>query len=217
MTDVLEPLAKSPRLPLYLAELQRLVETEHQRRQRFYDEMTESQKAEFINGEIIVHSPAKYRHTIVVGNIHNLCNAFVRRHDLGFVGGEKMLITLPRNDYEPDVCFFRREIAGQFTPEQMHFPAPDLIVEVLSESTEARDRGVKFEDYADNGVREYWLVDPDRAHVEQYLLQSGRFDLHFKADTGEIKCAAIPGLVISVKAIFDPTANQAALKAILSE
>jgi hypothetical protein len=41
--------------------------------------------------------------------------------------------------------------------------------------------------------------------------------LHVKADTGEIKCAAIPGLVISVKAIFDPTANQAALKAILSE
>ena len=90
--------AKSPRLPRYLAELQQLVGTEHQRRQRFYDEMTDSQKSEFINGEIVMHSPAKYRHTVVVGNIHNLFNAFVRRHDRGFVGGEKMLITLPRYD-----------------------------------------------------------------------------------------------------------------------
>ncbi|PYI88891.1 MAG: hypothetical protein DME26_02610, partial [Verrucomicrobia bacterium] len=48
MTDVLEALAKSPRLPRYLAELQRLIETEHQYRQRFYEEMSASQKAEFI-------------------------------------------------------------------------------------------------------------------------------------------------------------------------
>ena len=217
MTDVLEPLAKSPRLPLYLAELQQIVETEHQRRQRFYDDMTESQKAEFINGEIIVHSPAKYRHTVVVGNIHNLFNAYVRRHGLGFVGGEKMLVTLPRNDYEPDVCYFRQEIAAKFTPDQMRFPAPDLIVEVLSPSTEVNDRGVKLQDYADNGVREYWLVDSDRAHVEQYLLQSGAFQLQVKADTGEIKCSAIAGLILPVKAIFDPAANQAALKALLGE
>ena len=215
MTDVLESLAKSPRLPRYLAELQRLIETEHQRRQRFYEEISESQKAEFINGEIIVQSPPRYRHTQTVKHVVVLFDAFVSRHDLGVVGFEKMLVTLPRNDYEPDVCYFRKEIATQFKPEQMHFPAPDLIVEVLSASTEANDRGVKFEDYADNGVREYWLADADRAHVEQYLLEAGQYQLQFKADTGELKCVAIPALILPVKAIFDPAANQAALKSIL--
>ncbi len=215
MTDVLEALAKSPRLPRYLAELQRVIDTEGQHRQRLYEEISESQKAEFINGEIIVHSPARYRHTVIVGNLHNLFNAYVRRHDLGFVGGEKMLLKLPRNDYEPDVCYFRKEIAAQFTPEQMHFPAPDLIVEVLSPSTETNDRGVKFEDYADNGVREYWLVDPDRAHVEQYLLEAGQYQLQFKADAGGIKCVAIHALILPVKTIFDPAANQAALTSLL--
>ncbi len=215
MTDVLEQIIKSPRLPRYVAELQQLIDSERLRRHRFYDEMTDSQKVEFINGEIVVQSPAKYRHTLVVGNIHNLLNAYVRRNDLGFVGGEKMLITLPRNDYEPDVCYFRKEIAAQFNPEQTQFPAPGLAVEVLSPATAATDRKTKFEDYADNGVQEYWIVDPDREQVEQYFLVAGRYELQVKADTGEIKCAAIAGLVLPVRAIFDAVSNQAALKSIL--
>lgn len=39
---------------------------------------------------------------------------------------------------------------------------------MLSKSTKKADRGVKFEDYAAHGVKEYWLVDPRRQTVEQY-------------------------------------------------
>jgi len=45
----------------------------------------------------------------------------------------------------------------------------------------------------------------------------GRYDLQIKTGTGEIKSAAIAGLVLPVRAIFDPAANQAALKALLLE
>ena len=42
----------------------------------------------------------------------------------------------------------------------MKYPAPDFIAEILSPSTDERDRGIKFEDYAAHGVGEYWLLDP---------------------------------------------------------
>ena len=64
------------------------------------------------------------------------------------------MVSLTRNDYEPDICFFGVAKAAQLTPDQMRFPVPDLVVEVLSETTQAVDRGVKFDDCAAHGVAE---------------------------------------------------------------
>ncbi len=57
-------------------------------------------------------------------------------------------------------------------PEQMKYPAPDFIAEILSPSTESVDRITKFEDYAAHGVAEYWLIDPAKKIVEQYDSQA---------------------------------------------
>jgi Uma2 family endonuclease len=46
---------------------------------------------------------------------------------------------------------------------------PDLVVEVLSPSTESRDRGIKLERYRHYGVPEYWIVDPDEQTVEVWV------------------------------------------------
>lgn len=126
---------------------------EQSRRQRFYEEMTEEQKLEFIQGEVIVHSPARKNHLDATGNIYTLLNLFVKQHRLGSVFSEKALIQLTRNDFEPDVCFFKQKKAKQFQEDQLFFPAPDLVVEVLSKSTKKRDRGIKFEDYQLHEVR----------------------------------------------------------------
>ena len=114
-----------------------------------------------------------------------------------------MLIVLTRNDYEPDICFFRAEKAANFTPDQSKFPAPDLAVEVLSESTATVDRGIKFEDYAAHGVGEYWIVDPVAETIEQYLLQEGVYRLAVKVKTGTIASAVVTGFEIPVRAVFD--------------
>ena len=58
-----------------------------------------------------------------------------------FCRARKTSVTLTRNDYEPDISFFGSEKAKGFTPSQSKFPAPDLIVEVLSDSTEAETAG----------------------------------------------------------------------------
>ena len=69
-TDVAELLA-DPGLPEKVAALQLALETERGRRERFYDEITD-EKAEFINGEVIMHSPAKARHLQIRDRLHEL-------------------------------------------------------------------------------------------------------------------------------------------------
>lgn len=217
MTTIIDQLLHSPRLSLYYEQIQAVLEEERTLRQRFYATITEQEKAEFINGEVVVQSPAKFEHTSAAKHLLRLLDAYVDQHNLGFVGAEKMLITLTRNDYEPDICFFGSAKAAQFTPKQMQFPAPDLIVEVLSPSTEAKDRGLKFEDYAAHGVHEYWLVDPATRTVEQYLLQDDTYHLVIKARSGNIASVAVPGFDIPIHAIFDKTINLQTLQQIVAQ
>lgn len=143
-------------------------------RETFYAQITENDKAEFINGEVIFHSPVKYRHNGVVRRLLILMDTYVQGHGLGSVGVEKLLISLTRNDYEPDLCYFGTDKVATLEPDQMRFPAPALAVEVLSKATEANDRGVKFDDYAAHGVAEYWIIDPVAETVEQYRLEGRR-------------------------------------------
>ncbi len=208
-------IVRSPRLPVYVEQLQTLMETEQDRRAQFYEEMSETQKMEFINGEVIVHSPVRSCHNLVGQNLLYLLGTYVRKHELGYIGYEKILVTLTRNDYEPDLCYFSQEKAQHFTPQQTKFPAPDFVVEILSPGTESNDRGIKFEDYALHGIGEYWIIDPDQAFVEQYVLKDETYHLRIKAMNGELESVVIPGFRIPVRAIFDEAEQLAALQALL--
>ncbi|TLD71193.1 Uma2 family endonuclease [Phragmitibacter flavus] len=214
---LLAPLLRSARLTELQKALHASLADEQSRRELFHDEIDDSVKAEFINGEIIMHSPAKTRHLNAVKFIARLLDAYAETHSLGTVFTEKALIRLPRNSYEPDICYFRKETADQFTPDQTLFPAPDLIVEVLSETTEHRDRGIKMEDYAAHGVSEYWLVDAVGGFIEQYLPgpEGLTFQLARKVDQGTLPSHALAGFILPVPAAFDPVENRRALLAIL--
>lgn len=214
--QAVQQLLGSPRLPEAMRRLQAAMRAEARKRRYFYEVVTEHQKAEFINGEIVVHTPVKYQHNQASFRLASLMNAYVQRHSLGAVGHEKLLVTLTRNDYEPDICFFGVEKASGFTPDQTRFPAPDMVVEVTSESTEAIDRGVKFEDYAAHGVSEYWLVDPTAETIEQYILAESGYELAVKVRTGSIASTVVNGFEIPVRAVFDDKEHLAALQAILA-
>jgi Uma2 family endonuclease len=142
--------------------------------------------------------------------------AYVNEHDAGWVGYEKVMISLSRNDYEPDIVFFGKEKAARLSPDQLQCPAPDFIVEILSPSTRRNDRGIKFIDYAAHGVGEYWIVDPVKEALEQYVLSGKEYELKLKADSGKIHSAQVPGFVIPVRALFDVAENRKALRALLS-
>lgn len=215
MSNILEQLLHSPRLKLYLEKIHDVLVMEQQRREEFYLQISEKDKAEFINGKMILHSPVKLEHNVVTELLIRLMSSFVDLHGLGYVGHEKLMISLSRNDYEPDLCFFQKARAERFESKQMHFPAPDLIVEVLSPTTVDIDRGIKFDDYAAHGVSEYWIVDPETEILEQYLLKDDQYQLAIQSSSGSIKSQAIPGFEIPIRAIFDKTENIKVLKEIL--
>jgi Uma2 family endonuclease len=196
-------LLDSPLLIEYFEEIKHVLEAEHLKRRQFYNQITADQKAEFINGEVIIHSPARLKHNLASGRLHTLLSTYVTMHDLGLVGYEKMMISLTRNDYEPDICYFSKAKAQQFELDQWQFPAPDFIVEVLSDSTADHDRGTKFRDYAAHGVLEYWIIDPTEQTIEQYQLHDGRYTLLRKVDSGMLASIAVTGFILPVRAIFD--------------
>jgi len=215
ITSAFEEILHSPRLPEYAAIIERKLADEQLRRRRFYAEMTDEVKAEFIDGEVILHSPARNWHLNASRNLITLLHVISPACG-GLVHVEKALCIFRRNDYEPDIVFFGSEKAAQIRPDTLKFPVPDFIVEILSETTEARDRGVKFEDYAAHGVREYWIVDPQDETVEQYLLtDDGEYRLKLKSGSGDICSVVIPGFAIPVRAVFDPEANRLALVRLL--
>ena len=214
----LEPIFARHDLPQIAATINRQLEQERLAREAFRRDLTPSVKAEFIGGKVVMHSPAKAKHLRATKRLMNLLQNYVQLRRLGEVFTEKALVTLTRNDYEPDICFFNQSKAAAFDDNQMTFPAPDLIVEVLSDSTESRDRGVKFDDYAVHGVAEYWIVDCDDQSIEQYELRAGEttYRLRHKSSEGEIESKAIAGFRIPIASVFDDAINQATLQRLVT-
>ena len=210
VATIKKELLKIPELPRLVGELASALEEEHQRRQTFYDWVDENSKVEFINGEIIEHSPVTDEHSTTFNYLSTTLNVHNNFNDLGGVRLEKAMVSLSRNDYEPDLCFWLKSVADYFKKGQTHYPAPNWICEILSKGTEDRDRTIKFDDYAAHGVQEYWIVDPRLQTIEQYLLdeEQAEYSLHKKLGIGDnIESIIIKGFKIPVLSIFDKEAN----------
>ncbi len=219
MTDaILTPLLNSPKLPVYFSQIQAFLVEENKKREDFYNLITENDKAEFIQGIVILHSPVKRVHNTVAILLNQLLNTHVMLYQLGEVGYDKLMIHLTRNSYEPDICFWHYEKSQYFTDEQMLFPAPDFIVEVLSKSTEKTDRGIKMQDYAAHGVSEYWLIHPIKRVIEKYILSNEKYWLEKKYTIEDtIKSAVLQDFHIEVIAVFDRIENMKELQRLIKK
>jgi len=85
--------------------------------------------------------------------------------------------------------------------------APDLVIEVLSRSTEIYDMTIKKEVYEAIGVKEYWIVDYKRKSIEVYVLRDGRYylkDMYHKYAQHEIDFAMDPEIVTEFSPVAFP-------------
>lgn len=216
MFVTVEQTLEMPDAVLFVQKVQRALEGEQAKRRHFYEVVEENKKMEFINGETIFHSPVKLQHNNATGLLYTLLKSFVAKYKLGFVGVEKIMISLTRNDYEPDICFFGKDKAKNFKRKQAQFPAPDFVVEVLSNSTAKVDHEIKFRDYAAHGIQEYWIVDADKEIVEQYELINEKYQLLVKAKDGNLESVVLTNLKIPVRAVFDDQTNLTTLTNLLA-
>ena len=205
-----------PNAFLLVDKVQTRLKDEQKQRRHFYKIIEENKKTGFINGEIIFHSPVKLQHNDATFLLGILLKSYVNKNKLGFVGAEKIMISLTRNDYEPDLYFFDKEKSKNFKRKQVQFPAPDFVVEASSDSTAKADRTTKFQDYAAHGIAEYWIVDAENELIEQYFLRNERYELLLKAKDGAIESIVLPHFIIPIRAVFDETENLETLTDLIS-
>jgi Uma2 family endonuclease len=159
----------------------------------------ESTLVEWVDGEVVVMSPASADHQDLLRFILMVVGEFVDTHGLGrvlFAPFLMRLITRP-SGREPDLLFISNEHLDRLRPGYLDGPA-DLVVEIISPESVSRDRGDKFAEYEAGGVREYWLIDPERLEALFYLLDAdGRFRRADAVD-GVFRSSVLPGFWLRV-------------------
>lgn len=129
-------------------------------------------KSEYYDGEIFAMLGANEKHNLIAGNIFASLHAQFRNRPCRAYTSDMRVKVRPGNMYSyPDVI----AVCGQpqFDDEYKdHLVNPTVIVEVLSSSTEAYDRGDKALRYRQlASIQEYLLVSQEEPHVEHYVRQ----------------------------------------------
>lgn len=154
--------------------------------------------AEWVEGEVIIHMPPRNEHQELLGFLFTLLREFVALFDLGKVQIAPFEIKLWPDgpSREPDIFFLKKENLDRLTSKRLNGP-PDLAIEIISPDSVYRDRDKKYQEYAQAGVSEYWIIDsrPGRRRADFYRLdENGRYRLVATEDSEEVTSPALPGL-----------------------
>ncbi|MBI5302365.1 MAG: Uma2 family endonuclease [Chloroflexi bacterium] len=175
--------------------------------EEFLDWCDEDTHAEWVNGEIVMTSLASAQHQDIKRFLFVLLRQFVRRNKLGKVLDAPVLMRLPHvpSGREPDILFVRAENTNRLRDTYLDGPA-DLVVEIISPESIARDRGDKFVEYEQAGIPEYWLIDPIRRRAEFYVLNAtGMYELINPDPRGIFQSRVVDGFWLRVEWLWqDP-------------
>jgi len=170
----------------------------------FLEWADEDTLAEWVGGQVVMYGPASKRHQDLANLLVSVMRIFVEQHDIGVVLSAPFQMKLERSGREPDLLFVAKEHFDRLEASYLDGPA-DLAIEILSPESAGRDRGDKFYEYAEGGVTEYWLIDPQQTWVEFYRLEEGRYRLAFAGNEGTYRALTLPGFWLQVEWLWqDP-------------
>lgn len=159
---------------------------------------------ELIDGELYMAPAPSWEHQESTVNLVSILRAFVRANELGRVVASPIDVYLSNEDvFQPDIVFVSVERLNLIRSSGVH-GAPDLVVEVLSPSTERIDRTLKAERYAMFGAKEYWQADPIAKTITVLRARNGAFERTGVFTEGmTVETPLLPGLRVDVSAVFD--------------
>jgi len=127
--------------------------------------------AEWVDGDVIMVSPASKRHQSIGSFLESLLRLYVESRNLGEVLRAPFQMKLGEDmpGREPDLLYIASSHLDRLKNTYLDGPA-DMVIEIISEESIGRDRGEKFVEYEAAGVSEYWLIDPIREQAEFYRI-----------------------------------------------
>ena len=168
-----------------------------------YINTPDDKRYELIDEELILAPAPRRDHQRVQANLGSPIHHFVRSNALGVVYfAPRDVVFSDTYIVQPDLMFISNERMHIDTEAEV-WGGPDLVVEILSPSTAARDRTVKRALYARHGVNEYWLVDTDARTIAVLLLGDQGFEpvaTYGEGDT--LVSPTLPGFSILVDEVF---------------
>jgi len=128
---------------------------------------------EAIEGDLYVTPAPSLRHQTIAKRLFRALARILEGEGHGEVWFAPLGVWFPETDegVQPDLVFVSGARRGIVAPEGLR-GAPDLVVEILSPTTAARDTGVKRRLYERHGVGEYWIVDAESAAVDVWRFEA---------------------------------------------
>lgn len=159
---------------------------------------------ELSDGYIEVLPMPNVPHQRIVAMLYKLLFAFVSARDLGEVLFAPLRVRLRAGKFrEPDVVFMLRRNVTRIGEE--YWDGADLVMEVVSDDPKGRRRDTrdKVKDYAEAGIREYWIIDPKKRQIRVMKLSGKRYVPHGEFGAGErAGSALLKGFEVEVDAVL---------------
>ena len=160
--------------------------------QEFLAWVDQDTRAECVNGEVTMMSPANDQHADLVSWLHAILREFAEYHDAGQVRADLMVsITGPRALWVPDLLCVAADHAQRLKRTHLDGP-PDIACGSASPDPTARDWRAKRPHYEAASVPECWVIDPVAQHMEAYTLRSGKY-ARVRVGKGRAASVVLPG------------------------
>lgn len=161
----------------------------------------DSQHAEYVASEVIKPVSVSKKHNQLTHFLSAILQFYAETNDLGQIFGEPYQMKMEFEDgiygREPDIFFVKTENLDR-VGEQFFEGAADLVIEVISPESVARDTVDKFEEYEAAGVKEYWIIDYNRRTANFYSFdEEGKYKLLPLSADGKFESLVIEGLWIN--------------------
>lgn len=169
-------------------------------REEYLDLENDGFKYDMIDGVLHMTPSAFFDHNHAQTRLAQALANYLDRSPIGVCVIETDIFLPDGGDVlRPDILVILKEHMG-IIRKRIH-GAPDIVVEVLSESTEGRDLGIKADRYLSCGVAEYWIADPDRKSLRLWINEAGAWR---KEDVAVLKSQRLPGFELAAAHLFRP-------------
>ena len=137
--------------------------------------LPEGTLCQLIHNKIVMSPSAKWKHQDVAGLIFTEMKIYLRKNPVGKILSDVDVYLDEENVYRPDIMLIGNHQMELLGKDGYVHGAPELVIEILSQSTAKNDRIEKKEIYERYGVKEYWLIEPDSLQCEGFVNENNLF------------------------------------------